>query len=175
MEQDKRSDTHSLGTSRGATLILRKEMILSLATCEIKKLHQLPVTARAGLTKPDPAPSTSSPGLVLWVHGPAVGAARAGLHTTEATTGCRALCKHTGVRTATTVEADLPSPGALLPPAKLQCSPLHRLNQTARPALPTPWGMDVPGNRAPHPQLPSFLFSLPPSMQIFGQPSPGSP
>lgn len=161
MEQDKRSDTYSLGTSLSATLVLRKQMILSLAKCEIKKLHRLPVTARAGLTKPDPAPSTSSPGLVLWVHGPAVGAARAGLHTTEATTGCRALCKHAGVRTATTVEADLASPGALLPkPAKLQCSPC--IDSTRQHALlcPRPGGWTCQGTEPPPPPPTSFFSFL---------------
>lgn len=86
---------------------LGKEMILCLANSEVKKRRSLLGTACAGLTRRSPRrvqPRASRAD--VWA---AVGEARAGLqphlHATEATTGCRAVCKHAGVRTMAAAEA----------------------------------------------------------------------
>ena len=117
----KSKDAYLLVTSLSALVVLGKEMILSLAKCEthLAKLCCLPGTSRAGLSKPDPALSTSSRGPVLRAWGLAVGRLRqAGppyLHTTEATTGCRASCKHAGGRMTATAEAVRSALGLRLP------------------------------------------------------------
>lgn len=117
----KSRDAYLLVSSLSALVVLGKEMILSLAKCDtqLAKLCCLPGTSRAGLSKPDPALSTSSQGPVLQAWGLAVGRLRqAGppyLHTTEVTTGCRANCKHAGGRTMATAEAVGPALGLCLP------------------------------------------------------------
>lgn len=139
-------------------------MVLSLMKCAMKKVHQVPGTTRAGLTKPEQSQPRASLSDV-WV---AVGQLAPAdlpphLHATEATTGCRAICNHAGIRTTATAEAVLARSGLYLPNQQSYSANPHGDWARLRPrSAHTLWGMGCQGTElGPSFLLPSLLCFLP--------------